>query len=192
MMRFPQLVLFGGLAALALTGAAHASSPDAHTMAIRLPNGQVETIQYTGDIPPTVVLAPAGSFTAMPVVLAPMADPFAMMERIAADLDRQAAIMLRQVAEMAAYPMPGTTQPVTIAAGPGVCVQSVQVTYSGHGQPHVVRQTSGDCGPAAQATSPTAVPEAPSAAPGPHAIEVRNAPAAPYQSMIHQVSTLSR
>ncbi|HYZ20699.1 MAG TPA: hypothetical protein VE690_00955 [Rhodopila sp.] len=192
MMRVPKVTLLGGVAALALAGAAHASPSDSHTMTIRLPNGQAETIRYTGEIPPTVVIAPDGSFTAMPMAFTSIADPFAMMQRVAADMDRQAAIMLQQVEQMAAQPMFDTTEPMTIAGGPGVCMESVQITYTGHGQPHVVRQTSGDCGPATHATTPSTVPEPPAATHAPGTIEVRNPPVSPYQSLIHRVSTLAR
>jgi hypothetical protein len=121
-----------------------------------------------------------------------VADPFAMMQRIAADMDRQAAIMLQQVAETAEQPMFDATQPMTIGAGPGVCMESVQITYTGHGQPHVVRQTSGNCGPATRAAAPSTVPEPPAATHAPGTIEVRNAPVRPYQSLIHKVSTVAR
>ena len=124
----------------------------------------------------------------MPVALAPMADPFAMMQRIVADMDRQAAIMLQQVADLAARAPFDTAQPMMVGAGPGVCMQSVQITYTGHGAPHIVSHSSGACGPTAV---PSAQPEAPVTTPAPRSIEVKATQPAPYASLVHRVSTLS-
>ncbi|HEX2942318.1 MAG TPA: hypothetical protein VHO91_14810 [Rhodopila sp.] len=227
-MRLPKLVLFGGVAALALSGIARAETAHTHTMTIRLPNGQVEHIRYTGDTPPVVVVAPGArmvvaapampGFVAMPdapamaagpgttiVPAAMMADPFAILRQISAEMDQQAEAMMRSVSLMASQPMPGMMQPgtipagvggvapMTIAAGPGVCMRSVQITYNGNGQPHVVSQTQGDCGPAPHQTAPAALPETPAPSSAPHTIEVKNTgPTRPYEGLVHKVSLLSR
>ncbi|HQT79702.1 MAG TPA: hypothetical protein PLD10_21885 [Rhodopila sp.] len=222
-MRLPKLVLCGGVAALALSGIARAETTRTHSMIIRLPNGQVEQIRYTGDTPPTVVLAPDTAIAPVAVMANPqaanpqeasplMADPFAMLRQISAAMDQQTAAMMRSISLMAPPPMPGMPgvitaagmpgagfAPVTIAAGPGVCMHSVQITYTGNGQPHVVSQTQGDCGPAPHQAAPAALPDTPAPAAAPHTIQVKDTvpmqntgSPRPYSGMIHPVSTLSR
>jgi hypothetical protein len=61
-----------------------------HVSTVRLPNGQVEQVRYTGDVPPTVTLAPDVAPTAYV-----LASPFAMLERMSADMDRQAAALFQ-------------------------------------------------------------------------------------------------
>ena len=113
-----------------------------HTMTVQLPNGAVEQIVYAGDVAPQIVLAPGAA--------AP-ADPFAMLDRIAAMLDRQTAGMFES---LAALPAPGETLPagmsgttlVSTFSGNGVCTRSVRITYDGSSAtPRQVSSMSGDC-----------------------------------------------
>jgi hypothetical protein len=130
-----------------------ANSPQVHVLNVRLPNGQVEQIRYTGDVAPTVVLAPDA---AMAPAFGP-GSPFAMMERMSAEMDRQAAALFH---EIDAVPMNGGVIPAM--SGLGVCMHSVQVTYTGDSwAPHVVSQTSGDCGAVHGSTAPVMLPSAP-------------------------------
>ena len=116
----------------------------------RLPAGRVgvERIFYTGDTPPQVTL-PAAS----PVAYA--ADPFVVMQRISAEMDRETAAMMGQADAMMVDPM--ATAPlgapdhlmtvnmgdlptaarsysfVSTMSGNGVCSRSVQITSRGDG-----------------------------------------------------------
>lgn len=162
-MRIALLAGAAGIVLAGLTGMATAQTvtnpAQTHVLNIRLPNGQVEQVRYTGDVPPTVTLAPD---TAMQVVFPSFGpgSPFALLERMSADMDRRAASMFRHIDAMP--PNAGGFAVVPALSGPGVCMRSVQVTYTGNGQaPHVVSQTAGDCGPTHGSTAPVMLPSAP-------------------------------
>jgi hypothetical protein len=195
-----RIALLAGVGALALAGVARAAAPDSHVINVRLPGGQVEQIRYTGNTAPTIVLLPDAAPQAMVLASQPMippsqamiGDPFTMLRQISALMDAQAAAMMRVMA------MPpigvGGLAPVTVAAGPGVCMRSVQITYTGAGAPHVVSRTAGDCGAAGQAPRGVAIPEQPlPARPSARTIEARNDTSRIYaDNRIHPVSDLSR
>jgi hypothetical protein len=172
-MRTPRAALLTGTAALVLVGLAgmaSAQTPESphgtHVLTVRLPNGQVEQVRYTGDVPPTVTLAPDVAPTAYV-----LGSPFAMLERMSADMDRQAAALFQALDTMPGSGPgsgPGSEAEgfglVPVLAGPGVCSRSVQITFMGNGQaPHVVSRTAGDCGPAGGSAVPAALPNAPAA-----------------------------
>ena len=175
----------------ALPGLANAAPGDRHVMEVRLPNGLTEQIQYTGDVPPHVVLAPAG------VAFAEPADPFAMFQRLSAEMDRQAAAMFQAADHMMMQPFPGFGGMTeaglgTAPAGSGFCARSVQITFPGDGQkPRIIAHTSGNCGASASAPAPAVFPGMPEAAPGLKTMEVRDtAPgssAKPYQGLVRQL-----
>ena len=174
-MRVALLAGAAGIVLAGLTGMAAAQTvtnpAQTHVLAVRLPNGQVEQIRYTGDVPPTVVLVPDAA-------MAPAfgsGSPFAMLERMSADMDRQAAALFHDIDTIPTNAGPMNVGPtnagpmnaggfgvIPAMSGPGVCMRSVRVTFTGNGQaPHVVSQTSGDCGPAHGATAPVMLPSAP-------------------------------
>jgi hypothetical protein len=151
--------LFAAAVAMAgLGGLAYAQTPDTHVMTVRLPDGSLQRIEYTGSVAPRIEIVPVSQ-------IAP-SSPFAMMQRISAEMDAQMAQMFQAFGPMTAPPPVGTA-PITAAfggmpaAGSGVCFHSVQVTYNGSGQPHVVSQTSGDCGGATRSSAPVALPTTP-------------------------------
>jgi hypothetical protein len=158
-----RIALLAGAAGIVLAGLTAVASAqtvanpaETHALSVSLPNGQVEQIRYTGNVPPTVMLAPDA---AMAPAFGP-GSPFAMMERMSAEMDRQAAALFHEIDAM---PMNGGGFGVIPAmSGPGVCMRSVQVTYTGDGRaPHVVSQTSGDCGAVHGSTAPVMLPSAP-------------------------------
>jgi hypothetical protein len=158
-----------GVAAIGLIGAVAfaADAPRTHVLIIPLPNGGVEQIRYSGDVAPAVTFrqgSPAAAAWASP--FGP-GSPFAMLDRIQAEMDRQMAAMLQHPMVMpqigggqlqhvtAGEPPAGAQQSYsmvsTFSGGPS-CTQSVEVTSQGPGQPpRVVRQSSGDCGAGAKA-----------------------------------------
>jgi hypothetical protein len=156
--------LLAGAAVVILAGAAgfaEAQTPDrsgaVHVMTVRMPNGMVQQIRYTGDVAPQIVLVP---------VAQPVESPFAMMQRMSAEMDQQMAMMMQVFSPMMAQP--SASAPIAAAfgnmpAGAGVCMRSISVTYMGNGQkPQVVSQTSGNCGPAAPVgavNAPVVAPE---------------------------------
>lgn len=184
-MRLSRTVLLAGVAALGLAGiagAADAQTSNTHVMMVQLPNGAIEQIRYSGDVPPQIVLVPAA---------APFGSPFAALEQMAALMNRQAEAMLQSARAMAMQPMPMTEAGFGhVQPGSGVCMRSVQVTYNGNGeQPLVVSRTAGDCG-AMDAAVPAELPApaAPVVPARPRTIEVKAA--SPDHALVHRVAAL--
>jgi hypothetical protein len=169
LMKAMKPLLLASLAAVAVggyAGLARAGAPDVKTMTVQLPGGGIEEIEYTGDVAPQVSLLPATP--------AAMADPFAALAQISAEMDQQAAAMMNAMDAMAAGGMgpPGALVPAAFGQMPlnGACVQSLQITSLGNGQaPQVVSRTSGDCGGSQPRLDAPALPAALPAAPMPSA-----------------------
>ena len=148
-MRKIQTVLLAGALALAGT-AAFAASSDVHHMKVRLADGSVANIEYTGDIAPKVSLAPPG-----PMDFAAFAPqfgfaPFAGFAQIDAMMDAQMRAMQRQINAMMAMPL-GSNAPIEAAfgkmpAGTNFCAQSVRITTDANGKQNIERKTAGNCG----------------------------------------------
>ncbi|HEY2178408.1 MAG TPA: hypothetical protein VGH15_07485 [Caulobacteraceae bacterium] len=179
-MRNLSILLIAGAGALAAAAAVAATSaPGAHMLTIRFPNGAVERFSYVGDTPPRVSLdsrpVPFAAADVSPLfALGPIgADPFAELDRVAAEMDREMAGMRQamslagpgglQTTGLGSLPAGGESYSmVSTFSGGHACTRSVQVTSQGPGKtPKVVSQTSGDC-----ASAPTRQPQAaPSVAP---------------------------
>ncbi|WP_312312656.1 hypothetical protein [Sphingobium yanoikuyae] len=169
-MRKIRTALLAGVAAVAAIGTALAASHDSHVMKVGLPDGTVAHIEYEGDVAPKVAVAPASS-------VAPIAwlDPFepapiALFDRIAADMDRQSDLMMRQVRALPLPAMAGDEKIdltalrslpagtvsysfVSTTNGGSTCSRSVQITSLGSAQqPKIVSKSSGDCREAPSAT----------------------------------------
>ena len=154
--------LAGGAALLTLVGFcgfAAARDGGQHTMTVTSPDGGTVTIRYSGDVAPRVAFGTADAMQA--------GSPFAMMDRIAAEMDRQMDAMIRQTNEMIAH-LPNTNPTVpadfwnmpdvsglTAVANGGkgsFCMKSVEITSTGDGKaPHVVTHSAGNCGAGAAA-----------------------------------------
>jgi len=183
MQRF-RTALLGGIATLALAGlagTAAAQNPNTHTMKVQLPGGGIAEIRYTGNVPPQIVVtdAPASlaAFDPMPSMFGPDS-PFAMMERVSAEMDRQAAAMLAEAGAIPTQARSGSPQVIETALGNlppgsagysyistmssnGVCTQNVEITSQGNGAPpKVVSHSSGNCGPQGGVTGPVNLPVA--------------------------------
>lgn len=185
-MRLSKTLIFTGLAAT-LAGVTAVSAADrqpVHTLLVHLPDGSVEQVRYTGDVAPRVVLQPVAADpmpTSMPMSMAAAFgpdSPFAMMDRISAEMDAHMAGMMRQAAMMrrmtpeqlqqtalAGAPAGATSfTMVSTSNGDGACSQSVRMVSMGDGKaPQVTRTSSGACGSAVQkpqGLTPTAAPVA--------------------------------
>jgi hypothetical protein len=183
-MRFREiLALLGGVAAIACVTAAAAAEKQ-HVMTVRLPDGSVEHVRYTGDTPPRIlVAAPAAE-----------SDPFADMERISAMMDAQADAMMAHASEMQRVAM---TQAAGAPAGQGgsysyvstttvdgkTCTVSMQSQPGKAGaQPQMIRNVSGDgCSAVQRQTGPQPVaqPARPTPPAAPHTVSMPVAPKAP-------------
>jgi hypothetical protein len=94
-------MLAGTAATLAVGVVAPAMAGDGrvHVLTLQLPGGGVERIEYTGDVPPRLVVMPTSRMVAVPMM---DVDPFATLNRISAMMDQQAAAMLREVEDLQA------------------------------------------------------------------------------------------
>jgi hypothetical protein len=159
-MLMTRVALLSGVAAVVLGGfasIANAQTQQSHVMTLRLPDGRLEQVQYVGDVPPTVVLAPAAVPSSFDSVF-----PIALLRQMSADMDRQAVALFQSVNGQAVANAGGFGI-IPAMSGPGVCSRSVQITFTGNGQaPHVVSQTTGDCGPVTHGdAAPAALPNGP-------------------------------
>jgi hypothetical protein len=152
-MRKIQTVLLAGALALAGT-AAFAASSDVHHMKIRLADGSVANIEYTGDVAPKVSLA-----APRPMDFAAFAPqfgfaPFAGFEQIDAMMNAQMRQMQQQIDAMMAMPL-GANAPMEAAFGKNggnFCAQSVRITTDANGKQNIERKTAGNCGGSAAST----------------------------------------
>lgn len=168
--------LLAGIAAVAVAGFsgwASAQTPQLHTMTVRLPGGGVEQIEYTGNTPPLISVSTGpATVAAMPALFGP-GSLFAQMDRISAEMDRQAAALFRGTDALANNPnlftgtdladMPAGSHSYTFvstASPSGVCEESMQITATGNGPPQVVRHTSGNCAPTGGAGATIGLPTA--------------------------------
>ncbi|HWA31113.1 MAG TPA: hypothetical protein VG867_08440 [Rhizomicrobium sp.] len=167
MRKLPFLLLAG---AVALGGsAAYAASNDVHHMTLRMPDGGIAQIEYTGNVAPKISVAPMtqADFDAFAprVSLMPIAD-FAQMQ---VAMDRQMSAMFQQIDAMNAqmaqafahangpieatlHGLPqgssNTTTLISMANGGNFCERSMEVSIV-NGKRSVTRQQSGNCGDAA-------------------------------------------
>ena len=164
--------LAGGAAVLAVAATA-ALAGTMHHITVNLPGGGTEQIEYSGDIAPKVTFLTPRMVRDRESV--GIWSPFAEMERVsavmdqmAADMDRQMQVSLQRAQAMqrlapgmtdaTLQSLPAGTQSysvTTISTGKGVCTRSVRVTSTGEGmKPQMVSQSSGcddEAAPAADA-----------------------------------------
>lgn len=163
--------VLAGAAAIAVAGTALAASNHDRVMIVDLPDGTLARIEYKGDVAPRVTIEPMTRLVPVQLADPAMTAPFALFDRIAADMDLQMDAMFRQArilesasaadapldrAALGALPT-GTISYrfVSSSTGKGVCSRSVQVTSLGADhQPKVVSSSSGDCGAPAHAPVP--------------------------------------
>jgi hypothetical protein len=190
-MRIWQSSLLAGVAAAAIgfSGAAApalAQSSETRIMTVQLPGGGVARIEYTGNVAPrlsfSTAAAPVAAFQSMPAWFGP-GSPFAQLDRISAELNREAAAMFQRAERLAAEarsgPLTETAMQnlppgsqsysfISTMSGNHFCSESIEMTRSANGAPHVVRHTSGNCSAMPGAGSialPNAAPAIPT--PGP-------------------------
>ena len=190
-MKILPTTFLAGAASLAFIG-----TVAAHTLTVQLPDGTTEQINYAGDVAPQVSFTPP---QAAPIAAPQTVDwsfgpnsPFALMQQISAQMDREADAMMRQMQAIAAQPVAGPGQleggqPIQIDMSQlppgtqsysfistmsphGVCSQSTEIIAKGAGQkPQVITHSSGNCGPAAAggATNIAAPDQMPATQPAP-------------------------
>jgi len=211
-MQSVRTALLAGAAAVSLaglSGAATARDFNTHVMTVQLPDGSVAEIRYTGDVPPQVMFnsAPAAWDAFVPVgsFFGP-GSPFTMLDRITAEMDREAASLMRRAEMWANAPAFGVTRPIEAAlgnlppgaqsytmvstwSGNGVCTQSVEITSPANGgQPRVVSYSSGNCASSPGSTGVIGTPRAPAPVRGPDILETRAPGAQPYPDLVREAA----
>jgi hypothetical protein len=154
-MRILPTTLLAGVACVALAG-----TVAARTLTLQLPDGTTEQIDYAGDVAPRVSFTPPRTIEG---AFGPNS-PFALMQQISAQMDREADAMMRQMQAIAAQPLTGPGQPIQVdmtklppgtqsysfvstLSPSGVCSQSTEIIAKGRGQkPQVITHRSGNCG----------------------------------------------
>jgi hypothetical protein len=198
-------ILAGASALLAISAATPAVARDgqARSFTLQFPDGGVERIQYVGDVPLQVTLAPA-PFLPIPLTVEPELDwqpSLAALERISAVLDQQAALMLRHetelpdLARVTVAGLPAGTSGLAVVStysSDGACTRSTQVTYAGGGaKPRTVSQVSGNCGPESvdqipeQLSAPSRFRGSPT---GPGTIQVKASGKQPYAALVQKAA----
>jgi hypothetical protein len=163
------------LAAAGLAGASAGELARTHILTVRLPDGSIEQIRYVGDLPPQIhwTQDPAPLFSPG-FERMDMNSPFAALDRVSAEMDREAQALLNETARLQAsafgFPDPlalidsGRLAPgarsfsvVSTLSGGHMCSRSVEVFPSPDGgRPRIVTRTSGDCGGGARGSLPSA------------------------------------
>jgi hypothetical protein len=209
-MKLLPTTLLAGVASVALAG-----TVAAHTLTLQLPDGTTEQITYSGDVAPQISFTPPQAHPAATPQSADWAfgpqSPFALMRQIAAQMDRDADAMMRQMQEIAAQPMAGPGQPIQIditklppgtqsysfvstLSPRGVCSQSTEVIARGSGQkPQVITHRSGNCGLAAaggatNVAAPDRIPAPQPALPRAQTYQANTADHPDYRSMFREAS----
>ena len=141
-MNLAKTTILAGIAALALAGSAYAAGHEFHTMTVKMPGGGMATIEYSGNVAPKVTFGTAP----MRAAFFGAASPFVSFDRISAAMNREMNVLLRQ-ADMLAVPLDAPLFNAALNDAPtnGVCMQSVEITQSGNGKPHIVSHSAGQC-----------------------------------------------
>jgi len=168
-MRLTRKAVLAGIASLAVAGAAFAAeAPRFHTMIVNLPDGAVAHVRYSGDVAPTVTVDRAPAYDPIGLYAGLDPAPFVALDRIAAEMDRQAAAMLSRAHDggapgfdlLAAGGLPAGAAGysfVSQTTSDGSCTRSVEMTKAGpNAKPNIVTHESGDCGGDGVAPQPSA------------------------------------
>ncbi|HEV2336924.1 MAG TPA: hypothetical protein VGS13_15575 [Stellaceae bacterium] len=207
-MRNLRTLLLAGVAASAIgfSGAVLAQSANTHVLTVRLPDGGLAQIRYTGDVPPHIAFSNVASVP-MPALFGPDS-PFAALDRISAEMDREAAAMFAQAdalaaqaqsgqsTEAAARSLPPGSQSYTFVStmsGNGVCTRSVEITARGDGAPpRVVSHSSGNCGAMPGGSGSIGLPVAPAPANRPDVVWASAQGAKPAAGLVHEIPPAQR
>jgi hypothetical protein len=164
--------------AVALAGAAYAADRNTHVINVNLPDGAIARVEYVGDVPPRVTIAPAPMSRDMRQMA--MAPGFVGFDQMIDQMDRQAAAMMSEVGRLARQPVatpglsvvsfgnlpPGANSVTieTVSNGGRTCTRRTEVMSQGPGKaPKVISNASGDCSAASGSNQQAAPRSAPTA-----------------------------
>jgi hypothetical protein len=153
------------LAAAGLASAGAGELAKTHILTVSLPDGSIEQVRYAGDRPPQISFGQAPDpFFSPGFDTVGLNSPFVALDRMSAEMDREAEALLNQTArwQASAFGFPDTFAAVdsgglapgarsfsvvSTLSGGHVCTRSVEAYASPDGgQPRIVTRTSGDCG----------------------------------------------
>lgn len=171
-MRFANAVLIG-VASLAIAGSAaiaEGTQPRTHEMTVRLPDGGIARVEYTGNVAPKVEVSQGPALTFRTGFAPFWSDPaFGELNRVSAEMNQFWASFGRQMAgvmsanenvirsfdnpnqpiDAAFGKMPaGSYSTVTEFSSNGACSRMVRITSEPGSKPKTTSQMSGDCGKA--------------------------------------------
>ena len=192
MLRTAALIAAAVLAAAGLARASAGELAKTHILTVRLPDGSIEQIRYAGDRPPRISFSeePAPLLSPLFVSFGPDS-PFAVLDRMSAEMDREAAALWNETARLsdfALWPSGALTEADFGALPPGARGVSIDSTLSGGhvctrtfeyfaspqgGRPRVVTRTSGDCGPGHRRSPPSVRQPTEPGRPGPIEVNAR-------------------
>jgi hypothetical protein len=159
-MKRVRTAVLAGAAALLAAGAAIAASNDTHHLNVAMPDGSIARIAYQGDVAPIVTVAPAQPLALPAGLFDPFdAAPLTMLDRVAAQMERQVNAMMQEAAALDAQALPAELDLAALPAssvvhysfvstnGDGAtCRRSVSLTALDPEQaPKLVSSSSGDC-----------------------------------------------
>jgi hypothetical protein len=183
-MRIIPALFLAGFGSLALAGAASANS-----MTVRLPDGTVETIDYSGDVAPQVSFGPPPGATAMPFRGTTPDPVFAQMQQISDRMDRDmarffdAAMRGGPLAAVDIDNLPAGVHSYSIVqtlTPNGVCTQSTEIVGGDQkARPQKISHVTGACGGAANNAAPATTPADVAPPLPPHRRDLLQAKAAP-------------
>lgn len=140
-----------------------------HRLTVALPGGGMETIEYSGNVAPRVIVHDAQAVVAPFAISWPAFPSFAAMDHMMADMDRQMAVMMHQadlLTRLSQAPLnqavleglPAGTSSFSVvqtSSGNGVCTRVTRITQGAEdAKPQVVSQTSG-CGESLHRAAPS-------------------------------------
>ena len=175
MRKLRQILLLGAGLAAVIGGSALAHDPY-HEMTVRLPDGRIEHIRYSGDQRPVIRFEPAAPATPVAWADTDAVSPFAEMERISAAMDRQMDAMMRMMGapafdtgpqQMLNVDMQNLPKGVqgysftSVTANGKTCSTAIRYLGDGSSQPKVEKASSGDCYAVAKPSAPLKVRSAP-------------------------------
>ena len=101
MLRTAALIGAAVLAAAGLAGASAGELARTHVLTVRLPDGSIEQIRYQGDQPPRISFSEEPAPLLSPLVVSFGPDsPFAVLDRMSAEMDREAAALWNETARL--------------------------------------------------------------------------------------------
>jgi hypothetical protein len=161
---YPAILACAALAGVALfTLSLAGKQPAVPYLTVALPGGEMQTMTYTGDVQPKVRVYSDPAEIAWPAAASfGLVPPFAALERLSFDMDREMDALVREADTLARLPASPDLSQATLqglpageasyslifeSVGDGTCTRLVQIAQRAAGEkPEMVSRASGNCG----------------------------------------------